>query len=451
MFVRIFLYTMEKEMKKETLRETILANIGGLLFAIGLCMVVKYEWNMLYAGIFATLVGVFCFVKIIPIHRSLKKFEKIRWQDVALRLVFFCTAVIIGYSISEVLSNPDLVFGIVMWIIISGLSILTYPITQYYKNNKKKLIKTTIMVTGSLMMAAGICMTFMTDWNIILTGTIMGIVGISLLWFSTLISKKENKEFYTIDIRFIIAVIIEIIGGFISVYGFCKVCNRELHYGNDRVTLIISLITCTIGFLSSVTAIPVYTYLKMNNKCDKVLKIDRQSKENKYPFRNLVMIFFLYGFAGWIIEFLFFGITSGNFANRGFVHLPVLPIYGFGGAAVTLIFSKSQKNVFIKSALLVSALEYVTSIILERAFGLRWWDYSYMPLNINGRICFFNCLIFGIGGFVMAKFISPYVNLKLNNKNKVVIKVLSFTMSMILLVDFIYAVYNPHVGVGITM
>lgn len=438
-------------MKKETLKETILANIGGLFFAIGLCMVVKYEWNMLYAGIFATLIGVFCFIKIIPIHKALDKSEKIRWQDIALRIAFFCIAVIIGYSISEVLSNPDLVFGIVIWIISSGLSILTYPITQYYKNNKKKLVKTSIMTIGSLMMAAGICMTFMSDWNIILTGTIIGIVGIVFLFISTMISRKENQEYYIIDIRFITAVIIEIIGGFISVYGFCKVCNEKLHYGNEKIALIIGFITCTIGFLISVLAIPVYIYFKSNNKYDRVLKIDRQSKENKYPFRNLVMIFFLYGFAGWLTEFLFFGITSGQFANRGFVHLPVLPIYGFGGAAVTLIFSKNQKNVFIKSAVLVSVLEYVTSVILEKVFGLRWWDYSYMPLNINGRICFFNCLIFGIGGFVMAKFISPYVNVKLNNKNKVVVKVLSFTMAIILLADFIYAVYNPHVGVGITI
>lgn len=438
-------------MKKETLKETILANIGGLFFAIGLCMVAKYEWNMLYAGIFATLMGVFCFIKIIPIHRSLNKSEKIRWQDFALRLVFFCIAVIIGYSISEVLSNPDLVFGIVIWIISSGLSILTYPITQYYKDNKKKLLKTTMMTIGSLMMAAGICMTFMSDWNIILAGTIIGIVGIALLFVSTIISRKENKEFYIIDIRFITAVIIEIIGGFISVYGFCKVCNEELHYGNEKIALITGLIACTIGFSISVLAIPIYIYLKSNNKYDRALKINRQSKENKYPFRNLVMIFFLYGFVGWLTEFLFFGVTSGSFANRGFVHLPVLPIYGFGGAAVTLIFSKNQKNVFIKSAVLVSGLEYVTSVILEKAFGLRWWDYSYMPLNINGRVCFFNCLIFGIGGFIMAKFISPYINLKLNNQNKVVIKVLSFTMAIILLVDFIYAVYNPHIGVGITI
>lgn len=37
----------DKNMKKETLLEIILGTIGGLIFAIGMCMCLIPEWNML--------------------------------------------------------------------------------------------------------------------------------------------------------------------------------------------------------------------------------------------------------------------------------------------------------------------------------------------------------------------------------------------------------------------
>lgn len=38
-------------MKKETLLEIILGTVGGLIFAIGMCMGLIPEWNMLKLGI----------------------------------------------------------------------------------------------------------------------------------------------------------------------------------------------------------------------------------------------------------------------------------------------------------------------------------------------------------------------------------------------------------------
>ena len=44
-------------MKKETLLEIILGTIGGLTFAIGMCMGLIPEWDMLEAGIVVGIIG----------------------------------------------------------------------------------------------------------------------------------------------------------------------------------------------------------------------------------------------------------------------------------------------------------------------------------------------------------------------------------------------------------
>ncbi len=126
----------------------------------------------------------------------------------------------------------------------------------------------------------------------------------------------------------------------------------------------------------------------------------------------LVLLFFIYSFLGWILEVLYvWKITEKKLYNRGFFNLPVIPIYGFGSIFIITLFSDLNINVFIKFILIVistSLLEYLTSLIMEKLFHLRWWDYSKRKYNINGRICIRNSLLFGIAGLVLLQ-INPYI------------------------------------------
>ena len=47
----------ENKMKKKTLLEIILGTVGGLIFAIGMCMCLISEWNMLTPGIIISIIG----------------------------------------------------------------------------------------------------------------------------------------------------------------------------------------------------------------------------------------------------------------------------------------------------------------------------------------------------------------------------------------------------------
>lgn len=55
----------------------------------------------------------------------------------------------------------------------------------------------------------------------------------------------------------------------------------------------------------------------------------------------------------------------------------------------------------------MTALEYMSSVAMERMFGARWWDDTDKPLNIDGRVCLYGFLAFGFMCTVVVSFLSP--------------------------------------------
>ena len=83
--------------------------------------------------------------------------------------------------------------------------------------------------------------------------------------------------------------------------------------------------------------------------------------------------------------------NPGVYEERaGLLFGPFSPIYGVGTVLITLFLYKlTNKNfiiIFIVSALIGGCFEYLASLYLETCFGVRSWDYSHLPLNIDGRI-----------------------------------------------------------------
>ena len=112
-----------------------------------------------------------------------------------------------------------------------------------------------------------------------------------------------------------------------------------------------------------------------------------------------VWIFLIYAFLGWCCEVAFAAVNKGKFVNRGFLNGPVCPIYGFGMLIVVLcLWSLRDKPflLFLGSAALTTALEFVTGFVLERFFHDKWWDYSDMPFNVKGYICLKFTVLWGL-------------------------------------------------------
>lgn len=130
-----------------------------------------------------------------------------------------------------------------------------------------------------------------------------------------------------------------------------------------------------------------------------------------YLFCYYFIIFFIYSVVGWLIEVIISSIDSKQISNRGFLIGPYCPIYGFGALILSISLTQYKSDLvvlFCTSMVFCSVLEYFTSWIMEKLFHARWWDYSKMKFNVEGRICLTNSIYFGILGVLLVRFISPF-------------------------------------------
>lgn len=127
------------------------------------------------------------------------------------------------------------------------------------------------------------------------------------------------------------------------------------------------------------------------------------------------VFFIFYSFLGWIYESCYCTLHEHSWQNRGFLYGPCVPMYGVATVIVQIIFYDLPKDkisnwvVFFTCALGSFVLEYATSYFLEKMFHARWWDYSHLPLNINGRVCLLFTVCFGLAGIVIVNFFIPYI------------------------------------------
>ena len=125
-----------------------------------------------------------------------------------------------------------------------------------------------------------------------------------------------------------------------------------------------------------------------------------------------LLFFFFYAFIGWCAEVAFAAWKSRRFVNRGFLNGPVCPIYGLGVSLAVQLLSPYQSSIpllFVVSVILCTALEWFTGFLLEKLFHSKWWDYSHLPLNLNGYVCLPFSLLWGVACVLIVKIIHPLV------------------------------------------
>lgn len=124
-----------------------------------------------------------------------------------------------------------------------------------------------------------------------------------------------------------------------------------------------------------------------------------------------ILLFFIYSFLGWVWEVTINLVRKKKFINRGFLIGPYCPIYGYGVILITILLKKYNDDIvitFIMSILIAGILEYYTSLIMEKLFNARWWDYTYKKFNINGRVCLDCLLLFGVLACLIIYFVNPF-------------------------------------------
>ena len=95
----------------------------------------------------------------------------------------------------------------------------------------------------------------------------------------------------------------------------------------------------------------------------------------RFTWYELLWLFFIYSFLGWVLETAAATVKQKKFANRGLVNGPFCVIYGI--AALFMTFGLQELRgvwLFLFATIYATVIEWVAGHLIEKAFKARWWD-----------------------------------------------------------------------------
>ena len=183
---------------------------------------------------------------------------------------------------------------------------------------------------------------------------------------------------------------------------------------------------------------------------EKIIKVENDKIQDKIiiadpvvkiTFKRELAYFVIYSFLGFIVETIFGILTKGVVESRkSCLFGPFCCIYGLGAAIMIpglQKFKKSNWGIFIAGAIEGSVIEYIISWIGEIIFKIKWWDYSNMPFNINGRITLTFSIFWGLLALVLMRFINPYIERGINKLPKKWFDILTISLTIFLILDLL--------------
>ena len=163
---------------------------------------------------------------------------------------------------------------------------------------------------------------------------------------------------------------------------------------------------------------------------------------------RILAYFIIYSILGYIIETLFGIVTKGVWESRkSFLYGPFCAIYGVGAIIMVVLlhkYIKKYNTLFVSGFIIGSVVEYLVSLLGEMLLNVKWWDYSNMPLNIDGRICVYFSIFWGFLAIYLICSVNPKVDRLINwIKSKFtcdfyyILKILTSIIIIIMFVDCI--------------
>lgn len=128
---------------------------------------------------------------------------------------------------------------------------------------------------------------------------------------------------------------------------------------------------------------------------------------------ELFWYFISYSFLGFLLEVAFARLIRAEKKDRKcFALLPLCPVYGFGALAILLLppwVRQSGPLLIVAGGLAATGAEYLMALFYEKVLGVAFWDYSHMPFHIQGRVCPFFSLFWGLLAALLVRRIHPGV------------------------------------------
>ena len=119
----------------------------------------------------------------------------------------------------------------------------------------------------------------------------------------------------------------------------------------------------------------------------------------EYTVYQLLWLFLIYSFLGWLGETALAALRKRRLLNRGFLSTPFSPVYGLGGVLFSVFLPELRSAplfLFLGGVILGTGLELLTGVVLEKLTGEKWWDYSDRKYHFNSYICPHYALIWGL-------------------------------------------------------
>ncbi len=182
---------------------------------------------------------------------------------------------------------------------------------------------------------------------------------------------------------------------------------------------------------------------KINNEEVKEngVKTKKQFTIFGFTITKILAYFIIYSVVGYVIETIFGLLTKGVIESRkSFLYGPFCGIYGVGAVIMIMGLQKFNKNnytLFAGGFIIGSLIEYVVSFIGEWFFHIKWWDYSSMPFNINGRICVWFSIFWGILAIYLMTHFHPKIDKFLNKMQPNVLKTFTIILTILIFIDFL--------------
>ena len=128
---------------------------------------------------------------------------------------------------------------------------------------------------------------------------------------------------------------------------------------------------------------------------------------NHFTGYELLWLFLIYSFLGWILETVIATVRQRKVVNRGLINGPFCIIYGIGAVVITVWLQELGGIwLFLFSAVYASIVEWLAGHLIQKTYHERWWDYSDIKWNLDGYICLPFSAIWGALGFIIVKWVN---------------------------------------------
>lgn len=157
-------------------------------------------------------------------------------------------------------------------------------------------------------------------------------------------------------------------------------------------------------------------------------------------FYKLIWMLLITSLMGDIIETIYVFLTAHVLMRRSSLVLgPFSLVWGLGAIILTMVLNKVKKqnnlSIFIAGFFFGGAFEYLCSVFTEVFFGMKFWDYSYMPFNIDGRTNLLFMFFWGIVSVLWFHYAYPPISRFIEKIPPILGSVLAIAIALFFLSD----------------